>query len=64
MAKKKLKEVIENKAIKPVSIDWNKVEDGCIIISLGNKHMMKGTEYKVTKEMAQILVNKGAAKLK
>jgi len=65
MAKRKSEKVeIENKAIKPEVIDWNKIESNCIIISLDSKHMVKGQEYKVTKEMAQILVTKGAAKLK
>jgi len=65
MAKRKSEKVeIENKAIKPEVIDWTKVESNCIIISLESKHMVKGQEYKVTKEMAQILVTKGAAKLK
>lgn len=52
------------KAPAPKSVDWAEVSDPCIVISLTDKHMKKGAEYPVSKEMAQVLVKHGKAKLK
>ena len=58
----KNKEVKKKPAKKKV--DLSKLADKVDIIALGGKHLQKGKEYNVTKEMAIILINKGAAKLK
>jgi len=55
---------LENKAVKQKAkkVDLSKLADKVnVIITKGND---KGQEYNVTKEMAIILINKGAAKLK
>ena len=49
---------------KPKAINWDEIPQEVIIIGLDGKHLESGKEYKVTKEMAQILVIKKAAKLK
>jgi hypothetical protein len=55
----------ETKAPKKESkVDFSKLGDKVDIIATGDKNMKKGQEYNVTKEMAIILINKGAAKLK
>lgn len=55
------KKKIENKAKKKVTKEVEKV-----IFDHSKKYdiILKGKEYKVTGEMAQILINKGAATLK
>lgn len=58
------KKPVENKAPKAVAIDWSSIPAEVWIIGVKGKHLAQGQEYKVTKDMAQILVNKGAAKLK
>lgn len=66
MAKKKTNhkeakpEIIE----KPKAIDWNELGSMVEIIGITDKHLVPGKEYKVTKELAKILVEKKAAKLK
>ena len=57
------KKVIKTKPAKK-KVDLSKLADRVDIIALENKHLQKGREYNVTKEMAIILINKGAAKLK
>jgi len=50
---------------KEKKVDFSKLGDKVEIISTGqSKHMKKGEEYTVTKEVAIILINKGDAKLK
>lgn len=58
MEKKKIK----NKSLKKV--DLTKLADKVDIIILSDKFNGKGTEHNVTKDMAIVLINKGAAKLK
>ena len=58
------KVTIENKVEKPASIDWSSLPSEVCIIGLKGKHLAEGQEYKTSKETAQILVEKGAAKLK
>ena len=57
------KKVIKTKPAKK-KVDLSKLADRVDIIALDSKHMVKDKEYNVTKEMAIILINKGAAKLK
>ncbi len=71
MAKKKTqpKKEVEIKSEKviiktPKSIDWSNIADKVIIIAGKHRHMEEGREYQVTKEIAKILVEKNAAKLK
>lgn len=59
------KKKIENKAKKAVKkTDFSKLADMVVIVSLGAPKMPKDQEYEVTKETAEILVNKKVAKLK
>ena len=58
------KKPVENKAPKAVVIDWSSMKAPVSIIAIKTKHMNAGQEYKVTVEMAKILVENGAAKLK
>ena len=45
-------------------IDWDKQPELVSIIGKESKHLEKGKEYKVNREMAKILVGKGVATLK
>jgi len=62
------KKEIKNKEVKKKpakkKVDLSKLADKVDIIALDGKHLQKGRGYNVTKEMAIILINKGAAKLK
>ena len=60
MEKKKIK----NKAVKKEKVDLSKLPSMVDIIALEDKHLEKDATYNVTKEMAIILIEKGAAKLK
>lgn len=71
MAKKNSKAKVENKAEKKQpenkskAIDWSKQPAKITIVGLGGKHLVKGVEYpNIPKETAEIIVNKGDAKLK
>jgi len=57
------KKVIKKKPSKK-KVDLSKLADRVDIIALEDKHLQKEKEYNVTKEMAIILIDKGAAKLK
>lgn len=52
--------------VKPAnkSIDWSKLGDTVEIIAGDHKHLEAGKVYPVTKEVAKLLVEKKAAKLK
>ena len=52
-----------NKEMKP-QIDWVKLPKSVTIIGLGGRHLVQGKEYIVSKETAQILIDKGVATLK
>ncbi len=56
----------EAKPKKPAKAktDWGKLPPIVKIIATNGKHMKAGQEYKVTKETAKILVDKGSAELK
>jgi hypothetical protein len=61
------KKKVQNKAEKVVTekkIDWDKQPELVSIIGKESKHLEKGKEYKVNREMAKILVEKGVATLK
>jgi hypothetical protein len=60
MEKKKLK----NKAVKKEKVDLSSLPAQVEILALQSKHLTKGAIYRVTKESAIILINKGDAKLK
>jgi len=58
------KKKISNKGEKKAeSIDWDSITEPVNIIGLSGNHLKNGQEYKVTKEIAKILVTKGRAKL-
>lgn len=61
------KSKIKNKAIKPAAKQPEaklKAKEGCVIIeSLTNKHMVKGKQYSVTKEIAEVLIKQKKAVL-
>ena len=59
MEKKKIK----NKEVKK-ELDLSKLPKTVDVVGLNSKHLIKGKTYNVHKEMAIILINKGAAKLK
>lgn len=63
---KALKNTTENKSTaKPKATDWNSMPERVTIIGLGGKHLTKDKEYPNTpKANAELLVNKGVAKLK
>jgi len=52
--------------VKPAnkSMNWDKVGNTVDVIALDFKHLENGKTYKVTKEMAKVLVEKNAVKLK
>tara|TARA_R110002050_G_scaffold162784_2_gene292649 strand:- start:541 stop:723 length:183 start_codon:yes stop_codon:yes gene_type:complete len=58
------KKTIKNKAVKKKKIDFAKLPQVVDIIALESKFMLKNRVYRVTKQSAEILINKGAAKLK
>tara|TARA_R110002012_G_scaffold319259_1_gene539226 strand:- start:171 stop:353 length:183 start_codon:yes stop_codon:yes gene_type:complete len=58
------KKPIKNKAVKKKKIDFAKLPQVVDIIALESKFMVKNQVYRVTKQSAEILINKGAAKLK
>ncbi len=60
MEKKKIK----NKAIKKEKVDLSSLPAQVDIIALESRHLTKGAIYRVTKDTAIILINKGDAKLK
>jgi len=64
MEKKELKNKEVKKKPSKKKVDLSKLADRVDIIALDSKHMVKDKEYNVTKEMAIILINKGAVKLK
>jgi hypothetical protein len=64
MEKKELKNKELKKKPAKKKVDLSKLADKVDIIALDGKHLQKDKEYNVTKEMAIILINKGAAKLK
>lgn len=46
-------------------VEWDYKSEYITVIGLAkNKHLVEGQEYKCTNEIAKILVDKGAAKLK
>ena len=58
------KKKISNKGEKKVqSIDWDSITEPVNIIGVNGNHLKSGQEYKVTKEIAKLLVKKGNAKL-
>ena len=57
------KKVIKTKPAKK-KVDLSKLPKIVEIVGLDSKHLSKGKSYTVKKEMAIILINKGAAKLK
>jgi len=58
------KKKISNKGEKKVqSIDWDSISEPVNIIGVKGNHLKSGQEYKVTKEIAKLLVTKGNAKL-
>ena len=69
MAKRKKSENVtpENKAEKAApqnKIDWSTVGSKCVIIGTKGPHLIVGAYYTVDKAKAQLLVDKGVAKLK
>ena len=64
MEKKELKNKEVKKKPSKKKVDLSKLADRVDIIALDSKHMVKDKEYNVTKEIAIILINKGAVKLK
>jgi len=58
------KKVIKNKAVKKKKPDFSKLGENVDIIALKSKHLKENKEYNVSKDMAIVLINKGAAKLK
>lgn len=64
MEKKELKNKEVKKKPAKKKVDFSKLADRVDITALDGKHMVKGKDYNVTKEMAIALINKGAAKLK
>jgi len=58
------KKKISNKGEKKAqSIDWDSITEPVTIIGVNGNHLKSGQEYKVTKEIAKLLVKKGNAKL-
>lgn len=67
------KNELKNKAVKPKTtkkevvkvktISWDSMPAKVEILGVNSKHLVKGTKYKVTKETAKLLVEKGAAEL-
>ena len=49
---------------KPKAIDWASLPAQVTIIATGGKHLEVGKEYIVGKAEAEIIINKGVAKLK
>ncbi len=49
--------------VEPVKVEFNHAEK-YVIIALKSPHLIEGKEYKVTGEIAEILIEKGIAKLK
>jgi len=45
-------------------VEWSKEQYVTVIGLPNNKHLVEGQEYKCTNEIAKILVEKGAAKVK
>jgi len=64
MEKKKIQNKKQKAKPQNKSIDWNALGEKVMIIAIDHKHMEEGKEYRVTKEIAKILVEKKAAKLK
>jgi hypothetical protein len=64
MENKELKNKEAKKKPSQKKVDLSKLSDRVDIIALDSKHMAKGKEHNVTKDMAIVLINKGAAKLK
>ena len=61
----KTKPATKKAAPKKAAIDWSKVADKCRIVGTGKGvHMPLGKEYTVSKDMAKLLIDKGAATLK
>ena len=61
------KSKVENKVDKKaeaVTLDISKLPVEVVIIATSDKHLIMGNEYVVNREMAKLLVEKGAAKLK
>lgn len=61
------KKKVQNKSEKVETtkkIDWNKQPDEIVIIGKESKHLTQGKEYKIAKETAKMLVEKGVATLK
>lgn len=63
------KATVENKASKPAAkkqaaIDWSSLPAEVMIVGKQGRHLSEGQEYKVTKEIAEILINNGKASLK
>lgn len=62
MAKKKTQKVKEEIKVEvKIDLDHNKTYT---IVALSSPHLIDGKEYKVTGEIAEILIEKGIAKLK
>ena len=58
------KQPVENKAPKAAVIDWSSMKAPVEVIAIKSKHLIQNKEYSVTVEMAKILVESGAVKLK
>jgi len=62
--KKKIENKSEKKAApKAKSIDWSSVGAFVQVVALKGNNLIEGQEYKVTKEIAKILVESKKAKL-
>lgn len=66
MKKEKVSNKAEKKAVdnKAEALDISTLPAEVTIIATSDKHLIMGREYVVTKEMAKLLIEKGAAKLK